>query len=142
MAAASAPITNASLRTAILARLKFANEYSLRRRLHELFREYAIALRMLVPKPEEYISPILDTRNEFTHFPVPASETPATTTRARADRVLLYNWLLRLLLESCFLTAMGFSTDEIASFVQRSETCRQLAVRFREEGGIGVRTRV
>jgi len=122
-----------SLRTAICARLKFANEYSLRRRLKTLFAAHGDVLRLLVDDPEEYISPIVDTRNEFTHFPVPASEVPGTTARPDPERVLRYNFILRLLLESCFLKAMGFSTDEIGRFVSGSETYRQLSARFRDQ---------
>lgn len=122
---------DASLRAAITACLKYANEHSLRRRLQALFEAHGDVLRLLVPEPDEYISPIIETRNEFTHFPVPASEAPQPATRPDPERVLLHNWILRLLLETCFLRAMGFSTDEIASFVRRSETSRQMSVRFR-----------
>lgn len=122
----------ASLRSAIVARLKFANEQSLRRRLRTLFSVHGDVLQLLVPQPDAYISSIVDTRNEFTHFPVPASEAPPATTRPDPERVLLYNWILRLLLESCFLRAMGFTQDDVVSFVRRSETYRQMSKRFRD----------
>jgi hypothetical protein len=106
-----------SLKTAIAARLKFANEYSLCRRLRSLFVEHDDVLALLVPEPAGYISPIVDTRNEFTHFPVPAAEIRKPGQRPEPERVLLYNWILRLLLESCFLSALGFAKDDIVSFV-------------------------
>ena len=79
-----------SLRTAIAARLKFGNEYSLRRRLRTLFAEDAEVLELLVPDPTRFISAIVDTRNEFTHFPPPA-ETREPGQRPEPERVLLYN---------------------------------------------------
>lgn len=104
-----------ALRAAITSRLSFANEYSQRRRMRALFAEHSEALRVLVEEPETYVSAIVDHRNDFTHFPPPASEARHLGGPRDPERVLLYNWLLRLLLESCFLKAMGFSADEIRS---------------------------
>ena len=122
-----------SLRRAIASRLKFANEYSQRRRMRDLFREYAEVLRALVEAPETYVSLIVDHRNAFTHFP-PAARDAGDGVNSRdpkrAPPVLLYNLLLRLLLESCFLKAMGFSTQQIAILVSRSDMYRQLSGRF------------
>jgi hypothetical protein len=121
-----------SLRSAIKARLTFANEYSQRRRLRFLFKEYSAAVETLVAHPESYVNPIVDTRNEFTHFPVPTDGTPLNHLRPEPERVLLFNWILRLLLEASFLDAMGFSKEEISGIVARSDTYRQIARRFRE----------
>jgi len=119
------------LRAALTSRLSFANEYSLRRRMQALFREHRDALRVLVDEPESYISPIIEHRNEFTHFPRRGSE-GGSGTPPDPEQVLLYNWILRVLLESCFLRAMGFSTDEIQSFAASSNTYRQMSARFRD----------
>lgn len=120
----------ASHRAAITSRLEFANEYSQRRRLRELFKAHASVLGLLVRDPLALVSPIVDTRNEFTHFPVPADVSHRHSVRPNTERALLYNWTLRLLLESCFLTEMGFSVSEIESFVGRSDTYRQMGQRF------------
>jgi len=119
------------LRQGLRDRLKFANEHSLRKRLRTLFETHESVLTALVDKPKELVSAIVDTRNEFTHFPIPEAELSPPYSRPRADRVLQFNWVLRLLLESCFLQAMGFEIAEIESFVRRSETYRQMGVRFR-----------
>jgi hypothetical protein len=47
------------------------------------------------------------------------------------ERVLIYNFLLRMILEGCFLESMGFTKDEIVALLRRSETYRQYSVRFR-----------
>lgn len=70
-------------------------------------------------------------RNEFTHFPVPASGARGAT-RTNRDAAFLFTWILRLLLEACFLTEMGFSRDEVVGLVRRSEVYRQMSLRFRE----------
>lgn len=60
------------------------------------------------------------------------AETREPRQRPEPERVLLYNWILRLLLESCFLSSMGFAKEEIVSFVRQSETYRQMSLRFRD----------
>lgn len=119
-----------ALRAALSSRLRFGNEYSLRRRMQALFREHREALQVLVDEPESFISPIIEHRNQFTHFPRVRSEAGSRLPR-EPERVLLYNWILRLLLESCFLKAMGFSADEIRTLVAGSDTYRQMSTRFR-----------
>ena len=82
------------VRQAITAKLKFANEYSLRQRLRELVRSHVQILEVLVEQPEQWVSSIVDLRNAFTHFPVDERKCRAES----AERAELYNWILRLLL--------------------------------------------
>jgi hypothetical protein len=116
------------LRQSVAARLRYANEYSQRLRFRLLFRQYAAALETMVAQPTAYVDPIIDHRNEFTHFDPAVRTSPDDVS---PERVLLYNFLLRMLLEACFLEIMGFSQDEIVTLLRRSETYRQLSVRFR-----------
>jgi hypothetical protein len=120
--------TDARLRQSIIARLRYANGFSQRQRFKVLFREYSAGLETLVTKPVEYVDPIVDHRNEFTHFD-PEQRTPAV--EVPPERVLIYNFLLRMILEACFLESMGFTKDEIVALLRRSETYRQYSVRFR-----------
>lgn len=120
-----------SLRQSIVARLRFANEYSQRRRIRELFDAHEAALSILVADPKQFIEPIIDHRNDFTHFPPHASELRNSGDKRNPSKVLLYNWLLRLLLEACFLQTMGLTPTEVASCVERSDTYRQMSKRFR-----------
>jgi hypothetical protein len=102
-----------------------------------LFAEHAEVLGSLIEAPESYVSPIVDHRNDFTHFPPASSDARHPGGPLDTERVLLYNWILRLRLEACFLKAMGFSGDEILSFVRQSETYRQMSMRFREQRASG-----
>jgi hypothetical protein len=117
----------ASHRDAIASRLKFANEYSQSKRFTELFTKYSSILDLLAPRSIELVKPIIELRNEFTHFPVPQRSSDSNKGRKHSLRVIRYNWVLRLLLESCFMQQMGLSIEEIRSSVSRSETYRQMA---------------
>lgn len=130
------PSVPSDLRESIAARLRFANEYSQRRRLRALFAEHEAVLRVFVDEPAKYVSPIIDHRNEFTHFPPPPSDTPGGGSSRDPELVLLYNWILRLLLESCLLKVVGFSVEEIRSLVERSETYRQMSARLGARGAV------
>jgi hypothetical protein len=131
--AAIPPVVDDSHREAISSRLRFANEHSQRQRMRTLFSEHNEVLRVLVDAPERYVSAIIDHRNDFTHFP------PDATTRRQPggprdpERVRTYNSILRLLMESCFLKTMGFSPEEVRSFVASCETYRQESARIRKE---------
>lgn len=116
-------------RDAIKSRLKFANEYSQRRRFQELFEEYEEVLALLVENPKSVVSPIVDHRNKFTHFPV--LESARMIRNHDPMKVIRYNWVLRLLLEACLMSRMGFSVAETKGIVQRSSAYRQMGERFR-----------
>jgi hypothetical protein len=116
------------LRRSLRDRLRYGNEFSQRRRFRALFGEYAPALETLALNPVAYVDPITDHRNEFTHFD-PGQRT--ADAEVPPERVLLYNFLLRMLLEACFLESMGFSRDEIVTLLRRSQTYLQLSLRFR-----------
>lgn len=122
--------TDERVRKSIQDRLNYANEYSQRERLESLVREFEMALRTLVPDPLIYVAAIIKHRNAFTHFD-PKSRKSTDESSVEPERVLLYNFFLRLLLEACFLERMGFTSSEIATIFQRSETYRQLSMRFR-----------
>jgi hypothetical protein len=111
-------------RASITSRLQFANEFSQRRRMDALFREHVETLRILVASPETWVDPIVAHRNAFTHFAL------STHVAQDPERVLRYNFILRLLLEACFFKVVGLTTDEIAALVRRSESYRKVRVRF------------
>jgi hypothetical protein len=121
---------DSSFRQSLRDRLKFANEHSLRRRMNDLVDEHAEALKALVESPKDWVSPIVDHRNEFTHFPTEIEPNAERPERPDPERILRYNFVLRLLLEACFLKAMGFSPKESAGFTTGCDTYRQLSVGF------------
>jgi hypothetical protein len=123
--AAIPDVVSPDYRRAIKDRLQYFDEVSAPHRLKALFTEHIEALRVLLEDPIAWVRPIIKHRNTFTHF----SDPPSKRTRD-PERVLRYNFVLRLLLEACFLKVVGFEPEEIATFARRSETYRQLKVRF------------
>lgn len=122
-------VVSSSHRQAIDSRLRFANEYSQRRRIQELFDEFEEVLQLLISAPGSLVPAIIDHRNRFTHFPVPDPDAVSQPSDPMA--VIRYNWLLRLLLEACFMSRIGFSVSEIATLVSNSSTYQQMAVRLK-----------
>ncbi|HYX72378.1 MAG TPA: HEPN domain-containing protein [Nitrososphaera sp.] len=61
--------TESSLKASLKARLKYGNEYSLRKRIKLLLDELTEDCRMLITKePNNFISSVVDTRNYLTHY--------------------------------------------------------------------------
>jgi ApeA N-terminal domain 1/Apea-like HEPN len=117
-----------SFRQSLKSRLKFANELSLRRRMRDLVRDHSDALKTLVECPPDWIGPIVDHRNEFTHFPIPGES--EETSEPDPERLLRYNFFMRLLLEACFLHALRLQTDRIAHLISQCDTYRKVKERF------------
>jgi hypothetical protein len=117
------------LQQSVLDRIRFSNEFTLRERLESLVSEFEAPLQVLVADPSGLVQPIVNLRNEFTHFS-PASRDRSAKSPTDVKRVVLYNYFLRLLIEACLLETTGFAKDEIAALVEGSKTYRQLARRF------------
>lgn len=118
-----------SHRQALAARLKWGNEFSLRRRLTDLVADHDAALACVTGgDPRRFVDPIVSYRNDFTHHPTGEQAIPRD--ERFGEDVVRLNYVLRSLLEFCFLKVMGFSAAEIQSFVQRCETYRQIRARF------------
>lgn len=115
-------------RASLRARFAYGHEFSQRKRIGELFKIHDRTLRVLARDPLAFVGPMIDHRNAFTHFPVP-TET-ASPAAKDVDKVLRYNFLLKLLIEACLLEAAGLQPDEIATLAQASHRHAQLAARF------------
>jgi hypothetical protein len=127
--AALPPDTDERVKKSVEDKLRYAHEYSQRDRFEDLVRKHHGALEVLVRDPMVYVPAIVKHRNAFTHFD-PKSRKSGTHDAVEPERVLLYNYFLRLLMEACFLETMGFSIADITALFQRSETYRQLSARF------------
>lgn len=116
---------DASHRQALRNRLKFGNEFSFRKRLTMLVDEHETALAALVPTPRTWIEMIVNYRNALTHHPV-------VEDRADVDKIELIrcNYVLRTLLEFCFLKSMAFDSQSIVALAQRCTQYQQIRRRF------------
>ncbi len=104
---------DSSHRQSLKNRIKYGAEYSLSKWLTLLFREHRETLEELIPNALELIRPIVERRNSLTHFPPPRADDPDDD----KEDLLRYNFVLRVLLECCFLKLMGFSDTEITRLV-------------------------
>jgi hypothetical protein len=110
---------------ALSGRLKFGNEISFRRRMTTLFEEHETALALVVPSPRSWITPIVEYRNGFTHHPVIADQQDLDK-----DALLRCTYVLRILLELCFLKSAGLDEAAVAALAGRCEHYRQIRSRF------------
>jgi hypothetical protein len=127
---------DSSLRASLKNRLDFGNEHSFQRRLTTLFKKYNEALTSVCPSPQSFVSRIKDRRNELTHLP-PEAESEEREDSSRppyADDLLQCNFVLRVLLDLCFLEAIGFSVEEITGLAKNCEQYAKIRQTFFESG--------
>jgi len=115
-----------SLRQSLRSRLTFGNEHSFRKRVGSLVEEYEEALAALAPSPKEWVGRIVENRNNLTHHPLLDEEQSAPAQRA----LLQCNYVLRTLLEFCFLKSMAMSGAEIVELANRCRRYQQIRERF------------
>ena len=123
---AAVPATlDASHRQSLTSRLKFANEFSFRKRLTMLFDEHDAAIAAVIPDPRAWIERIVAHRNGLTHHPVIEG-------RPNVDKIALVqcNYVLLILLELCFLKSMVMDASAIEQLAQKCERYRQIRQRF------------
>ena len=112
---------------ALRSRLKYGNEFSFRKRLTMLFDEHQAALAAVIPSPREWIERIVAYRNDLTHHPI-------VENRPDVDKIALVqcNYVLRILLELCFLKSMAIDADAIRQLAAECPKYRQISQRFFE----------
>ncbi len=106
-------VDNGFRQSLIEGKLKFANEYSLRKRLLELIDRIApnVPVGFLASKEgtREFISKVCDTRNYLTHYS-PELQYRAATQASELGKVARQ---LGVLVEICFLVEIGFGFNAI-----------------------------
>lgn len=125
LVAAIPPGLDRSLLNALQSRIRFGNEFSLRKRVGDLFNEHRAALGVVIDHHPRLVSAIVDRRNRFTHFPVDSLNQDNEN-----DDWLGYNAVVRLLLELCFMKLIGFKDETLAELVRRGHDRAQLIRRF------------
>jgi len=110
---------------ALRNRLKYGNQISFPRRLRTLFKEHEAALATVIPNPCGWVERIVDYRNDLTHHPV-------VDDRSDVDKIGLIrcNWVLRILLDLCFLKSMAIDAEGIKQLAEGCERYRQIKQRF------------
>ena len=116
-------------KTSLTNRLKYGNEFSLRKRLREIIRSADDILDFsFVTSGKErnfFISKAVDTRNYWTHY---SADLESRAAQTGEERLILIT-RLQLLLEICFLKELGFDAQTIRKLLERSERFKLLKTR-------------
>ena len=111
---------NSDFKKSLQMRLRYGNEFSLRKRLREVIRSINNVLDFdfvtLGKKREEFIDKVVDTRNYWTHY---SPELINKVEQLGEDRLILIT-SLQLLLEVNFLRDLGFEEDAIKDLIKKS----------------------
>jgi len=95
-------------RSSLKKRLKYGNEYSLRKRLKEIFDKYSDILSRFIENKENFIERVVDTRNYLTHWREGLKEHAA-----QGEELYHLTQKLKMILEICLLAELGFNSEEI-----------------------------
>ena len=95
------------------SRIEYGNEFSLRTRLKKIFDKYQENLSEFIENKNAFIEKVVDTRNYLTHY----DKKEKAAIGEELDPIIQK---LKILLEICLLTELGFSTEEIKKLFSRN----------------------
>lgn len=98
------------------SRIRYGNEFSLRTRLRGIFEsdKYQEIISEFIENKDAFIGAVVDTRNYLTHY---EGEEKA----AIGEEIDPFIQKLKILLEMCLLTELGFSSEEIKKLFSRNK---------------------
>jgi len=104
----------ASFKDALINRLRYGNEFSLRKRLKDLFADYHSITQNFIKDENNFINRVVDARNYLTHYDKKLINI--------ADGKDLYRITqkLKTILQICLLYELGFDGEEIKSLFLRN----------------------
>jgi len=99
------------------SRLKYGYEFSLRKRLRELLNKYKENFKDFVDitNNNTFISKVVDTRNYLTHHDKELKERAV-----EGEELYTITQKLKILLEICLLTELGFTSEEIRNLFSKN----------------------
>ena len=119
-------IEDSSFRKALYNRLEYGNEYSLRKRLKELFRENFIEVfKIPEPKVNRFIDKVVNTRNYLVH-----QDTQLKNKSFHDEEYINTNIILKTLIEVILLKELGFTNKKIETFYQMKIKHNNLTLKF------------
>jgi hypothetical protein len=103
-------------------KLKYHNEFSLRKRLKEILEKCGDAVNLLIHKNEIFIEDVVNTRNFLTHYD------KGIEVKAKKDQEL-YGLVqkMKFTLEICFLIELEIPEETVKSLVSRNQRYQYLA---------------
>lgn len=108
-----------SHRDSLKSRIKYGNEFSLRKRLDELFKKHSRLKFLILRDSSKFINKVIDTRNYLTHY------TEELELKASYGEDLYYLVItLKFIVQFCILISMGFSEEKAIKIVQENREFR------------------
>lgn len=102
-------VVKKDFKNSLESKLKYGNEFSLRKRLKEIFNEYQNEIPgLFIQNKGAFIKKVVDTRNYLTHYDKDLKECAAS-----GIDIFHLTYELKMLLEICLLRELGFSSEEI-----------------------------
>lgn len=96
-------------------KLAHSNEPTLRRRLKEIFDNYPKVVNKFIRDKKSFIQKVVHTRNYLIHYDLKSKKRVAEW-----EELYHVTQKLKILIEACLLTVLGFSADEIKDLFSRS----------------------
>ncbi len=109
-------------RASLKERLKYLNEFSLRKRLREILGKFPDIFSFIIQQNEKFIEDAINTRNFLTHY-------DKNLQSKAKDGNELYRLVeeMKFVLEVCLLAELGISRDNIKALVDRNQRYQHLA---------------
>lgn len=103
------------------SRIRYGNEFSLRKRMNDFFERYSSLPSIILGSPPKFISQMVDTRNYLTHY------TKELEARAdKDDKLYFLTMKLKFILQFLFLINAGFVEERAKEIIVKSQEFRRL----------------
>jgi hypothetical protein len=103
-------------------RLKYHNEFSLRRRLKEILREYGKVADLLIHDRKGFADDVVNTRNFLTHY-----DRDLETKAKSGEELFRLVQKMKFMLEICLLTELEIPMEKIKTLMSRNRRYQFLA---------------
>jgi hypothetical protein len=104
------------LRTSLIQKLKYINEFSLRRRIKEVLNLLPNVFSIFIEDFDAFIDVIVNTRNYFTHH-----DATLETRSLKGKELYAATHKLDAIVQICFLLELGFSEESMTKIVQNRQ---------------------
>jgi len=109
----------ASFKEALKSKLKYGNEYSLRKRLKDLFEKYKEVVDHFIENKDIFINRVVDTRNYLTHYDKNLREKAVD-----GEQLYYVTQQLKIVIVICLLSELGFNFKEIKNLLAKNRRYR------------------
>jgi len=114
-------------KTSLKTKMKYGNEFSLRKRLNEIIEKLGDVVDYLIINRPLFIEDVVNTRNFLTHY-----DKSLEGKEKNGHELYLICEQLEFLVEVCFLSEIGMPVDKIKALVKRNKKYKYLAENVRK----------